>query len=462
MQPSQLRCRATRDGFTYAIMNKALVKGQSTTRVSFSQYVDTLERLAFTGISPNSDVSRLSLVQTALDGGPSTVLSNSDSIQIRRATGSFFTASAMARRMVTHWQSGMGAGVTYLDPACGAGDLLLAVASRLPIQHSLDATLDLWEEQLAGYDIDHRFVAATKARLVLLARSRSPNSWDISLSKRSVLFPKIDVANGLSERLSDSSDIVRVVMNPPFTMTRAPLGCSWGARRISTAAVFVDYWVDQLPHGSELVAILPDVLRSGSRYQKWRASIEERARITGLDPLMQFSRAIDIDVFLLALQVGIKHDGGFHWWRQCTSRTVVGDLFEVKVGSVVPHRHQQTGPLRSYATTRSLAIGATVDTISTKRRFSGSVFDGPFLTVRRTSRPGERRCGTTLVTAPGSVAVENHLIVLLPNDGCERFLDTVMCLLNSRTTDEWLDKRIRCRHLTVSAVRSIPLDLEGP
>jgi hypothetical protein len=54
------------------------------------------------------------------------------------------------------------------------------------------------------------------------------------------------------------------------------------------------------------------------------------------------------------------------------------------------------------------------------------------------------------------VAVENHLIVFLPKNNklseCKRLLR----VLKSRKTDQWLNNRIRCRHLTVRSLNELP------
>ena len=425
---------------------------------TFSHYIDTIERIAATGLTAQN-AELFDFVKTALDGGPSDELAKSDSLDTRRATGSFFTGSALAQRAVAQWRSASADNFTYLDPACGAGDLLLAVAHGLPVRDSLFGTLALWEECFAGFDTDPRFVAATKARLVLLARTRCQDGWNTQLADDSVYFPKIVVADGLKEQPPPSDKRSRIIMNPPFTMIEAPLRCCWGGGRVSTAAMFVDHWIECLPHGAELVAILPDVLRSGSRYQRWRESVESRAAILSHDLLMRFSKTIDVDVFLLSLRIGIEQLGPANWWLQSPAPVTIGDLFEVRVGAVVPHRHVEEGSVRPFATTHNLLIGRTVREITTSRKFMGTVFKSPFLTVRRTSRPGERRCGATLVVAPGLIAVENHLLVLIPRDHHTELLQVTMAQLNSHLTDEWLDIRIRCRHLTVAAVRSIPLNI---
>jgi hypothetical protein len=55
-----------------------------------------------------------------------------------------------------------------------------------------------------------------------------------------------------------------------------------------------------------------------------------------------------------------------------------------------------------------------------------------------------------------SVLVENHLLVCMPRDHkletCQRLIEA---LANPQTT-EWLDQRLRCRHLTVTALREVP------
>ena len=373
--------------------------------------------------------------------------------------GAFFTGSAVADRMATHWCEHIEK-FTYVDPACGAGDLLLAVAQRLPALDSLKATLRSWGECLVGFDLDTRFISATKARLTLLARQRSPDGWRTSVPRDSIAFPNIVVADGLSRPHIDYSDNVRLLMNPPYSAVQAAEDCSWTTGGVCAAAVFLDHWIDRLPPGAEIVALLPDALRSGTRYQRWRDSVESRTKILQIDLLMQFSPTIDIDVFSLALRVGDERRQKAIWWTEPSGRRMVRDLFHIRVGTVVPHRHAEVGPLRVYATTRDLPVGTEINAIANRRRFSGTVFRGPFLAVRRTSRPDGSRCATTLVSLTSPIAVENHLLVLLPKDGRLTTCRRVMKQIQEKSVDCWLDQRIRCRHLTTSAVGSIPLTKE--
>ena len=427
----------------------------------FTQYVETLQRLAAAGYRHGGTPPSIDAVRAALNGGPSAAFARAHSLQTRRATGAFFTGTKYANRMITRWQPTIGQHFTYLDPACGTGDLLLAVAQSLPVSDSLRATLQLWSERLSGFDINPHLVATTKARLVLLARMRTPNGWQCPLLDLSSLLQNILVADGLTASLPIPSRAIRVMMNPPYTLMRAPANCSWSTGNLSTAAAFVHRYVHSLSPGSELIALLPDVLRSGTRYSRWRDTLSSNAEILESQLLKRFSSTVDVDVFLLAVRVADNASHCVDWCQTMHHGPVIQDLFEVRVGPVVPHRHRETGPLCPYVTTCDLPIGAEVHRVPTERRFPGTLFPGPFLAVRRTSRPGEHRCRATLVAVSQLIAVENHLLVLMPRDGSLETCRRVLKHLNSGVTDDWLDQRIRCRHLTVSAVASIPVESRG-
>ena len=54
------------------------------------------------------------------------------------------------------------------------------------------------------------------------------------------------------------------------------------------------------------------------------------------------------------------------------------------------------------------------------------------------------------------VAVENHLIVLLPKNGDVQTCRELVHRLRFAKTDAWLDSRLRCRHLTTGALAEMP------
>ena len=79
------------------------------------------------------------------------------------------------------------------------------------------------------------------------------------------------------------------------------------------------------------------------------------------------------------------------------------------------------------------------------------------MVVRRTSRPGDKyRAVGTVIRGHGLVAVENHLLVLRPKDRTVASCDRLLAVLKDAAANEFLDRRIRCRHLTVSALRDLP------
>ena len=112
---------------------------------------------------------------------------------------------------------------------------------------------------------------------------------------------------------------------------------------------------------------------------------------------------------------------------------------------------------------RGLPTWGSIDVASLpKKRFSGTLFSPPFVAVRRTSRPVDSgRAIGTLVIGDCRVAVENHLLVVRPKDPSVEACEEVLRLLKEDRTDRWLNNRIRCRHLTVSALRELPWWYEG-
>jgi hypothetical protein len=91
------------------------------------------------------------------------------------------------------------------------------------------------------------------------------------------------------------------------------------------------------------------------------------------------------------------------------------------------------------------------------RRFSTEPFIPPFVVVRRTSRVGQsHRAVGTIVTGSEPVAVENHLLVLIPRHSSLPKCRDLIRVLRSGQTNEWFDRRIRCRHLTAAALRQLP------
>ena len=417
-------------------------------------------------------------MKACLDGEPGQVLRREVELVRLRQQGAYFTGAKMAMRMAnalgvdrkgnhrTNDGIGLNRGFSpqpysrqlYFDPTCGAGDLLLAVANKLPIARTLRKTLANWGQCLGGCDISPDFVRLAKARLVLLAAKRCrvrPSEENVVLSRT---FSKIIEADFLSYP-SGAQRANVVLMNPPFGYTRAPDGCEWAQGRINAAAMFLEKAIRDSREGTRIAAILPDVLRSGSRYERWRYMISTLGSIRSERPLGLFDRWADVDVYLFDFLKAVDKQERRKAEFQPSAILLggVGKRFAVHVGPVVPHRHKEEGPEVLYIHARSLPAWGEHKRIVEKRKFSGRLFKPPFVVVRRTSSPDDKkRAVATLVLGEGDVAVENHLIVLLPKDGTTRTCRDLMLRLQSIRTDDWINSRMRCRHLTIAVLAGMP------
>lgn len=422
---------------------------------NFAEYVDSIRELVQSrrSISPSEWREKLSV---CLDGEPHGVLRELVPQRELRQQGAYFTGPRFAGRVATAAAAGSETAPVYHDPACGAGDLLLAIARKLRRQRTFSATLKAWGAQLSGCDLSDDFVRLAKARLTLLAAQRCRVRPPLDSAAWDDVFPNIMVADSLASS-SSWADADVIIMNPPFGYTSAPADCTWATGRVNTAALFVDRAIHNVSDGMRIAALLPDVLRSGSRYAAWREATQALGCVTRETPLGLFDPWADVDVYLFHFEKKTcRHSS-------CEARPTkkptfgVGKRFRVHVGPVVPHRHPEEGPAVPYIHARSLPAWKECADLHETRRFSGRVFDPPFVTVRRTSRPGGgRRAVATLVLGANPVAVENHLIVLLPKDGEAQTCRQLLYRLRSTKTDDWLDSRLRCRHLTTGALAEMP------
>lgn len=432
----------------------------------FECYVDGIERLAKAAIAGTMTRGNGQQIDAILNGEVAEQLRTTVGLSTRRRLGAFFTSRELRQRTLDIGLDATRADVPVIDVACGAGDLLLGCVERLPGEKDLSTTLARWGEMIHGFDIQPTFVRAAKARLALAAASRVGPA-QLSKGRRapqlSRLFPGIQVGNGLTS-IEHVSGARTIVINPPFGRIDASKGCEWSTGKVSAAAVFLARCIETTPIDGRIVAILPDVLRTGSRYRNWRSYVMKRAEIEGLDVCGKFGPDVDVDVFILALRV--RPDGSSEadpdWWtfgaRQLTKPTsVVRDRFVVSVGPIVPHRDPKTGHRFPYIFAKILPPWASYREFSQSRRFAGRTFTPPFVVVRRTSSPGdpERAIGTVIL-GNEPVGVENHLLVLEPIDGSETSCRELLDVLRAPETQNWLNQRIRCRHLTVGTLKDLP------
>jgi hypothetical protein len=338
------------------------------------------------------------------------------------------------------------------------GNLLIAAARKLPLGRTLNETLKRWGRQLSGTDIHPKFVEGAKTRLVILAQQRH-GLKSLGVTSITGLFPGIRVADGLTQHQAFAR-ATHLALNPPFVLTAAPDGCKWAGGRVTAAANFVITALEHAKSGAQLIALLPDVLRSGSFTEKWRKRVEELAVVRLVESCGIFDESADVDVFILRVKRRTKNSTAKSVpWTSAPAQTnkTVGDYFDVHVGRVVPHRDPETGKNHPYIHARCVPMWKIMREFAESRRHEGKVYKPPFVVIRRTSRPGHPyRAAATVIAGKKSVAVENHLIVCEPKAQTQAMCKKLMRQLKTKYVNKYLDERIRCRHLTVGAVAAIP------
>lgn len=427
---------------------------------AYEPYVGSLEFLAGTLLEGRTLALEEKQIANLLDGHPGAKLRDLIPVTTRKASGAFFTGSSLASQALAPIAHTIGPESILFDPACGVGDLLVAAARCLPVESDLGATITSWGRQIGGTDIFPEFVRGAKARLILLASSMgisldyppSPN-W-------AEAFPELAVGDGISAMVRSSS-ASHILLNPPYPKVPAPEPCAWGSGKVSQAAVFLEACLAATQPGARIVAILPDVLRTGSLYARWRAMVEARACVDSVQVYGAFDAWADVDVFVLHLTVDSGNSvESVAWWRPAEAAATgsVSEHFDVHVGPVVPHRHKVRGKWHPYVYASRLPAWEEFEgDKSGKRRFIGRTFVPPFVTVRRTSAPSDQqRAVGTIVTGKRPVAVENHLLVLVPKDSDLELCHELLAVLRDQRTSDWLNERIRCRHLTVGALCELP------
>jgi hypothetical protein len=424
---------------------------------SFMPYVKKIENTVQELLHADIGSVCSSEIISILDGQPSSVIRNLISAAELKQAGIFFTNQNLADKLIESIIPDIESGATIVDPACGVGNLLVSCAKYLPIENDLGSTLGLWGEKLKGFDLYSEFIKVTKDRLALLAISRGARAHSNVIALEQ-FFPAIRVSDGLAA----NRDAKCIVINPPYCMVQAPKECAWASGNVSQAALFMAQCVMDASPGTTIVALLPDVLRTGSRYLKWRRLMESMTTIESVEIMGQFDKFTDIDVFILRLKTGCSGKGNTSWWHSqntlAPASACVGSLFKVSIGPVVPHRDSQKGKWLPYIHARSVPPWATVNVKSVaRRRFNGTVFVPPFVVVRRTSRPGDKfRATGTLIVGTQPVAIENHLVVLKPHSMKLGDCKQLLALLKSESINGWLNERIRCRHLTTTSLKEMP------
>lgn len=435
---------------------------------ALTAYADTTHRALSSAVRhPATHAARTQTLHQVLNGHPAAAVSEILGRPRRRRQGIFFSGPQWATLIANALP--VERCERILDPACGIGDLLLAVARELPLGPTLRDTLQGWSVRLAGNDLHGSFLELAWLRLQALAMERHGMAHPRQqlATGRPTSFR---VANALREpwalRAGDG-----LVMNPPFQAIAAPRGTITGAGRVTAALPFLERAVGHAPPGVHVVALVPEVLRSGSRYGRLRDWLAQRCDGLRFEAHGLFSDEANIDVALLvattrapaspttkpahdlpmpvpATTVGAEPNS--HGRR-------LGDVCTVRVGAVVPHRTLKNAPRQPYIAVAD--ISPWTEMIPQREAgFRATAHRPPFVAVRRTSGPKDKeRIRATVVKGKRPILVENHILVLKPKQRTVAACRALMEQLRQPRTHDWLNQRIRCRHLTVGAVSEIPL-----
>jgi hypothetical protein len=382
---------------------------------------------------------------------------------IRSVQGIFFTEETLAIRLCDLFTSQISECFSFFDPACGAGNLIMEIAKIYPLGESLEDTLDLWGRKFGGCDLNESFVYVAKLRLLAMAAHRhghtSINESDLEhfLSP----FSNFKTCDYLKTSLGGNFDCV--VANPPFANVLPADDLDWSSGKTQLAAIFMAHVLKLAKPNQKIAAILPDVLRSGTRYVRWREFFEKSTSDISIDIHGRFSTSADVDVFLCVankLPEKVVESSSVRWVEDSMSSIglpLLGDLFTVRVGPVVPHRLTGEGAQVNFLNAKNAPAFGIANEF-TQINFKGTLYSPPFVLVRRTSSPSDRnRLVTTLVAEGKPMAIENHLLILLPKDGS---LERCISLLDALKKDDievQINERIRCRHLTTKAVANLKI-----
>jgi len=424
----------------------------------FSMYSNEIEKILFESLEQSKRQISKSKISKMLNGETSDALKEIVPLEIRRSAGLFFTSTKLAFQVADFIAPILKKGFKIADPACGAGNLLIACAKYLPKCETFKETMEQWSNIILGYDLHPEFIRATKLRLSLLASSLHPeDKYNTSQFYSNKFFKDIKIGN-VFDNNSFSRDTI-ITVNPPYGYMNAPEHCEWGSGKIQIAGWFIESLLKNSPDGQHIVAILPDVLRSGSRYLRWRKLLESYCSSGEIKLIGRFDKYTDVDVFIFHGIAGKNIGHKINWkTEESVDNSKLSDFFDVHVGTIVPHRDKIEGEFYPYLHARSAKPWETLLCIPEKKQSLKKVFKSPFVVVHRTSSPTDKhRCIATVIDVKKEVAVENHLIVLRPKKGGVGNCKKLLKLLKAQETNDYMNKRIRCRHLTVSSIKSIPV-----
>jgi type I restriction-modification system DNA methylase subunit len=239
---------------------------------AYLPYVQQLEDLVSVSLSVTNTSLPDAQIRFALDGQPSQQLRDLINLQDRRETGDFFTSSQLRNQTIGLISETLDSTSVIIDPACGVGDLLIACAQNLPCSQDISATVHTWGNQIRGFDIHPEFIRVAKVRLLLTAIRRGIPRGPVELPPLEEIFPHVKVGNGLGAS-GEINQASHIVLNPPYGTMQSPSNCNWTSGKVSMAAVFLAECLAHARQDTHLVAILPDVLRTGIMTPRIRTAV---------------------------------------------------------------------------------------------------------------------------------------------------------------------------------------------
>jgi hypothetical protein len=425
--------------------------------IEYSEFVDKLKIELNSFSSTPKEIWEKTAIQY-VNGFAAQELRRLISLENRRKDGVFFTDSLLAKKVLQILKPSFTKDSVIYDSACGAGNLLIAADAYFKQQKIKPAN----NNYLLGTDIHNEFVEAAKLRLQINNLLNHVDAGGTNIILKQTENYLIKEADGLKKNDFYKS-ATHIFINPPFNQGIAGEKLGWASGKVSMAALFMYKVIEHANPGTSIMAILPDVLRSGSRYEKWRQLVKDSCKVETIKLLGQFDKYADVDVYAVKLTkrqnpVQIKEKKKSITTQKTGTHKILQDIFDICVGPVVDNRDPKVGPLHPYVVSRGLEGWSVQNQLLLTRQHKGKTFTSPFVVVKRTSRMGDaQRAVATIINIPGPVFVDNHLIVLKPISGTLRDCKKALLILKDSRTDEWLNDRIRCRHLTVKVVLEIPV-----
>ena len=244
------------------------------------------------------------------------------------------------------------------------------------------------------------------------------------------------------------------MMNPPFQQINSNAEYSWCSGKVSYAAIFLYKMRVHYPD-VQTISILPDVLRSGSRYSHLRDLLDFHNHST-INIYGKFDSMTDVDVF--TLDYNPNNQCNEEYDSKIRQEVLISDIFDVHVGLVVPHRDKICGKRYPYLKANNVPTGGIISSVQDTLKSMHKPVRGPFVVVRRTSSPSDKiRCVSSIISSTRLFHLDNHLIFLKPktNESPLEHCRRIHAFFSSPECSNIINNLIRCRHLTVRIIRNL-------